>query len=106
MQQTPNKIKNYILFKILQLRRRHKTTSWNAWTKFTKTKEYSKLVKMLYKNRVEPNRTYHIKRMLHDPEVQNQFFKDNITKKIKGKSREGIMGLVLTPKNQFIRRKK
>jgi hypothetical protein len=44
--------------------------------------------------------------MLHDPEVQNQFFKDNITKKIKGKSREGIMGLVLTPKNQFIRRKK
>ena len=105
MQQTPQRIKNYILFKILTLKRKYKTTSWNAWTRFTRSKEYPKLVKLLYKNR-KKGKAYMIGRMLKDKAVQNQFYKDNITKKMKGKSREGLMSLVLTPPTQFIRRKK
>ena len=99
MQQTPQRIKNYILFKILTLKRKYKTTSWNAWTRLCKTKHFKELVKEFYKH--NDRKDYHIERLLNVPEVQNKFYKNNIVK-----DRRGILSLVKTPPKKYLRYKK
>jgi len=45
----PSFVLNIIRTKILQYRRRYKTTSWNAWTRLTTHKQFKELVKEFYK---------------------------------------------------------
>tara|TARA_R110000824_G_scaffold181768_1_gene362612 strand:+ start:60 stop:383 length:324 start_codon:yes stop_codon:yes gene_type:complete len=85
--------------KILQYKKRYKTTSWNAWTRLTKTKHFKELIKEFYARR--NNKSYYIKRMLENKETQNKFYKNNIIK-----DRSGIASLVKTPSKDYIRYKK
>jgi len=95
----PSFVLNIIRTKILQYRRRYKTTSWNAWTRLTKTKGFKLLVEEFYKHK--NNKHYHIKRLLENPEVQNKFYRNNIIK-----DRRGILSLVKTSPKDYLRYKK
>ena len=90
---------NIIRVKLLQYKRRFKTTSWNAWTRLCKTKHFKELVKEFYKH--NDRKDYHIERLLNVPEVQNKFYKNNIIK-----DRRGILSLVKTPPKKYLRYKK
>ena len=48
---------NIIRVKLLQYKRRYKTTSWNAWTRLTKTKGFKLLVEEFYKHKANKNKT-------------------------------------------------
>ena len=85
--------------KILQYKRRYKTTSWNAWPRLTKTKHFKELITEFYARR--NNKSHYIKRMLENKEAQNKFYKNNIIK-----DRSGIASLVNSPPKDYIRYKK
>jgi len=95
----PSFVLNIIRTKILQYRRRYKTTSWNAWTRLTTHKQFKELVKEFYKHK--NNKHYHINRLLNNPEVQNKFYRNNIIK-----DRRGILSLVKTSPKDYLRYKK
>ena len=44
-------VRSLIQTKIMQYKRKYKTTSWNAWTRLTKGKNFKELIKEFYKNR-------------------------------------------------------
>ena len=95
---------NLMKTKVLQYKKRYNTTSFNAFMRLTTHKAFKELISDFYdtnKNKPVRQKTYHIKRMLNDPEVKKQFYKDHIIK-----DRTGIMGLIKTKPKDYIRRKK
>ena len=69
------------------LRKKHNTTSLNAFKMLTKHKAFKDLMKMFYKE--SKYKEHHLNRILTDNEAQNQFYKNNVIK-----DRRGITKLV------------
>ena len=80
------------------LRKKHNTTSLNAFKILTKHKAFKDLMKMFYKDR--KNKKYYLDRILNDNTTQNQFYKDNVIK-----DRRGITYLVRS-KHKIHRKKR
>ena len=94
-------VTSLIKTKILQYKKKYNTTSWNAFTRFTKLKEFKDLMLEYYKNKTPEQKKYYMERILNNQEVQTQFYKDNIIK-----DRTGINSLVKTSPKNYIRHKK
>ena len=79
-----------------------KLTAWNAWKKFTESKQFPPLVKLFYKR--YKNSGYYIRRMLDPTNAawRNKFYTNNI----KRRGKDNLINYLFTKPHQFTRRKK